>query len=213
MIPIKRYREFSKRTYVCNLFFSNRNVSSTSSNIHQFKINNLFDINSYFSEDLTLVPQRLYSTSNISLLFHLTHLSSFITTGNEFYSLIDLYSQDKSIPNIHRLQINSFSSILLTKSEHILRIFPRLRSLSIDQVNEYEILTKIFDKFLPVLPNKQSIIYLRIGGLVFDEICLEFINDEQIMCNFENLFIPLFIRKNAYCISLNRKNRLVDFWF
>jgi hypothetical protein len=101
---------------------------------------------------------------------------------------------------------------LKKNSQQIFNIFPCLQSLSIGKVDEFDIFGDILEKFLFLLPNKQVIIHLRVGGLYFDEIFPAYLDDEQLKTNLEDIFIPVHKRKNSYDISFDRNNRFIDIW-
>jgi len=185
---------------------------SLSSNIYQFKSNGLRDSVYHFDDDLTVTPNRVYSSSNISLFFHLPRLSSFEVIENEMFSFLRIFSQNKSFPFIRKLKFDYWPQSLKKNTQQIFNIFPCLQSLSIGKVDEFDIFGDILEKFLVVLPNKQVIIHLRVGGLYFDEIFPAYLDDEQLKTNFEDIFIPVHKRKISYDISFDRNNRFIDIW-
>ncbi len=166
-----------------------------------------------FTDDLTLTPKRIYSSTNTSLLFRLPRLTSFEVPENEMFAFLKIISQSKSLPHIRKLQLDHLPTPLMKNTQQIFNIFPCLQSLSIDKVDEFNIFGDILDKFLTVLPNKQVLIHLRVGGLYFNDICLEYLDEEQLKTNLEAIFLPLSKRKNSYDISFNRSNRFIEIWF
>lgn len=185
---------------------------SVSSNIYQFKSNGLCDSVYHFDDDLTVTPNHIYSSSNISLFFYLPRLSSFQVTENEMFSFLRIFSQDKSFPFIRKLQLDYWPQSLMKNTQQIFDIFPCLQSLSIGKVDELDIFGDILDKFLVLLPNKQVIIHLHVGGLYFDDIFPAYLADEQLKINLEDIFIPVHKRKISYNISFDRNNRFIDIW-
>ncbi len=186
-------------------------MNRSSSNINRF----LSDDDSiyHFNDDLTLTPNRIYFSSNISLLFHLPRLSSFVITKDNICSFIELFSQNKLFPNIRKLKFNYFPISLLKMSTEIFNRFPRLQSLSIDQIDEFEIFRNIFEKFFIELSNINLLIHLCLSGLYFDDICPENLDDQQLKINLEEIFIRSRRKLNSYDISFNRQNRSIDIWF
>lgn len=187
-------------------------LNRSSSNINRFLSNDVDDSIYYFADDLTLTPNRIYFSSNISLLFYLPRLSSFAVTKDNMYSFLEIFSQRKTFPNIRKLQFACLPISLMNNNEQIFNIFPRLQSLSIDNVNEFEIFRNIFEKFFVLLSNTHVLIHLCISGLYFDDICPENLNNEQLKTNLEEIFIRSRRKKNSYDISFNRQNRLIDIW-
>jgi hypothetical protein len=192
---------------IYDIFYLNR-----SSNIHQFTSEDVKDLIYYFADDLTLTPNRIYSASNISSLFHFPRLSSLEVTDNEMFILLTIFNQSKSYPTIRKLQLDHCPDLLIRNSRQIFNTFPCLRSLSIGKVNEFDKFGEILDKFLLISPSKQALIHLCIGGLYFDDICPRYLDEEQLKTSLSEIFLPLRKRKNAYNISFNRSNRSVDIW-
>ena len=170
------------------------------------------DLVCFIADDLTLTPNRTYSSSNPDLLFHLPRLSLFQVIENEIFSFLRILSQSKSFPNIRKLQVAYLSDLLMEKSRQIFNIFPCLQSLSIDKVDDLEKFGDILDKFLIVLPNKSSFIHLRVSGLYFDYIYPENVNEEELKIVLGEMFPALQKRKDSYNISFNRSHRSVDIW-
>jgi hypothetical protein len=129
------------------------------------------------------------------------------------FSFLKLLFQCKSFPNIRKLQLDHCSVSLMKNIQQILNTFPRLQSLSIGKVNDFQLFGDILKKFLFVSLDKQVLIHLCISGFYFDEIYPEYLDEEQFKRNLEEIFIPLRIRKNCYNISFNRHNQFLDIWF
>lgn len=183
----------------------------SSSNIHQFICNGEEDSVYHFADDVTLTPNRIYSSSNISLLFHLPHLSSFEVIRDEMIPFLNLSTSIKSFNNIRKLHFDHWP-IHLMRNTRIFNKFPCLQSFSVNNVDTFDTLKYILHQFLDELSNKQMIIHLHICGLVFNEICFEYFDEEQSKINFGEIFFPLFNSTNSYDVSFNRMHRFIDVW-
>jgi hypothetical protein len=188
-------------------------LNRSSSNINRFLLNDADDSIYYFADDLTLTPNRIYFSSNISLLFHLPRLSSFAVNKENIYYLLDLFSKNRSFPNIRKLQLACLPISSTKISTLIFRTFPRLKSLSINEINEFEIFRNTFDELFIRLPNTYALLHLCLAGLYFDDICPEDLYDERFKTNLQEIFIQSQRKMNSYDISFNRSNRSIDVWF
>ncbi len=162
---------------------------------------------------MTSTPNRIYFSSNISLLFHLPRLSSFTVAKDSMCSFLEVLSQTKSFPNIRKLQLGFLPMSLWQMPTQIFRTFPRLRSLSIGQVDNFQIFRNIIEKLFIKLPNAHVLIHLCLIGLYYDDICPENLDDERLKTNLEHIFIQSRRKFNSYDISFNRQNRSIDISF
>lgn len=135
-----------------------------------------------------------------------------MTVENYDKLFFNFLSDSKTFPTIHYLQIDSTSIHLLNRIQEICRIFPCLRSISIIQVEHYEMLENTLSKFLNNLSNQQSIIHLRVSGTFFDEICQANLCNQHYKDNLIHLLPHVFERIGTYTIALDRNNRTIDFW-
>ena len=189
------------------------NRSLESPNIHRFVSRSLYHENDQWIGDKTVTVDRIISLSNLTLSTQLSRLSSFTVNSENIDSFITKLGQQQIYPKIRKLHCHFSIRKFLCHIQIIFRKFPYLRSISIGNVDRFDLVKPILDSILRRLSNRSLLIHLCISGSYFNEIYSMNPNEEDLKTFFSEIFLRPYHDDRPFSLSFTLSKQSVDIWF
>ena len=151
--------------------------------------------------------------SNLDLFYRLPYLLSLTVIEADINLLLVLLSQRDTYPKIRKLHLNFWRILLRDPIKTIFRKLPNLHSISIIDVNEFEICRRVLHAFLALRLDKPGIIHIRISGFCFNEIYSSDSDQEQLKNTFHEIFFRPTHGDILFDLSFTPSTQSIDLWF